>query len=838
MVVEDERLVAEDIAECLRSRGYEVCAICNNGADAIAAAHEHAPDLVMMDIVIQGEMDGINTATVLREELDIPVIFLTAYSQDGILERAKTVEPLGFVIKPFEESSLLSTVEMALHKGELDRDLKRSEEWFSTTLNSIGDGVIATDEKGNVKFLNQVAEDLCGWAYTEIAGMPIDDFFRIVNINSREKVDNPALKALETGKIIELEKDTNLIRKDGTEFPIEDSGAAIHNNKGELVGSVLVFRDVSEKKKAEGDVLRYQEHLEELVSQRTSELASRIEMERVVTEISSSLIGLSEQNFDAGVQDALQRVGEMLKLDGCSIYERKIVDGSLRYVPRNFWSGNEEMIEKLAIYPDGVEYAYATWRPVMERDGIIAIHDRETIPEDGIKERAMMERMGLRAIVVLPLSDEFPLKRVVSFLSQSAREWNDEDLVMLRMLARIFQNLMDRHELEERQRQLHEQLSQAQKLEAIGKLTGGIAHDFNNMLVPIMGYADSILSSVDSEMNREDIIEIRKAAESAAALTRQLLAFSRKQILVKKPIDLNALITNMQQLLVRVLGEDICFHLDLEENLPHIEADKSQLEQIVLNLCVNAGDAMPGGGNLKIRTFSGEDEAGRPVSKFQLSDDGCGIEKGQIENIFDPFFTTKGMDGTGLGLSVVLGVVDQHNGELDVQSEPGVGTSFTISIPSSRARSETGPVKPLPRKGVRDGGGRRVLLVEDEPAVLQFVKRALENRGFVIEAAETRSEAIETFDREKGNFDMIFTDAKLPDGTGIEVLEHVMKTHPEIPALISSGYTDDRALVDQARSRGVEFLQKPYALEKLHETVQEVLGEDRQQSGGEVALSG
>ena len=838
MVVEDERLVAEDIAECLRSRGYEVCAICNNGADAVAAAHEHNPDLVMMDIVIQGEMDGIDTAIVLREELEIPVIFLTAYSQEGILERAKTVEPLGYVVKPFEEGTLLSTVEMALHKNDLDQNLRRSKEWFSTTLEAIGDGVIATDEVGNVKFLNKVAEKLCGWKLEDITGRHIEEIFRILNVHSRKKVVNPALKALETGNIIELEKDTNLIRKDGTEFPIEDSGAPIYNSDREIVGSVLVFRDVTQKKKAEEEVRRYQGHLEELVEKRTRALASRIEMERVATEISADLIRLSEDTFDDGVNNALRRIGEMLQIDSCTIYEKVTIANELRYRPKYFWMGEKGNVENLEVLPDGAQDAYMVWLQQLESEGIVVINDLDSLPAEAASERELLESMEISSSVIIGLSDGSPPRLCASFANHSVRHWSEHDLVMFRMLAEILQNVMERREMETRQQKLREQLSQAQKLEAIGKLTGGIAHDFNNMLVPIMGYADSILAGTDSEMSKDDILEIRKAAESAAALTRQLLAFSRKQILVKKPVNLNGLVSDMKQMLTRLLGEDIQVHLDLEENLPHIEADRSQLEQVLLNLSLNARDAMSEGGKLTIQTFSGIDSKGVRTSQLKVTDTGCGMDEKQLEKIFDPFFTTKGMEGTGLGLSVVLGVIEQHDGEITVRSEPGKGTTFTISIASCDARSETTRVTLPKPQNKAEGCGRRILLVEDEPAVLLFVSRALSSQGYEIEAAECKTDAIEIFDREQGKFDMIFTDAKLPDGTGIEVLEHVLKTHPDIPALISSGYTDDRALVDQARGRGVEFLQKPYALDQLHSTVIDVIGEMNEPVAGEVALSG
>lgn len=836
MVVEDELLVAEDIAECLSLRGFEVVGIAKSSDEALTIAREHRPDLALMDIVIQGERDGIDTAAILRSELQIPVIFLTAYSQNGIIERAKAVEPLGYIIKPFEEGNLISTVEIALHKSRLDAALRKSEEWFSTTLNSIGDGVIATDEHARVKYLNQLAEILTGWSTEEASGRRIEEIFPIVNESTGAAVPNPAAEALESGQIRELANHTMLICRDGSQIAIDDSGAPIRSPEGKIVGAVLIFRDVTEKKNRDKEIFRYQQHLEDLVQERTAALTRRVELEREAIDISADLIRLNEETYDQGLNDALARIGRVLGLDGCGIYEEVRNDGMQKSLPVCLWTSSPEMLERVA-GEEPVEGDFPYWTDQLATEGQVIVRSMADLPACAAAEQALMTRMHLQSLVVLPLGPVQTLRWTISYSSHQPQSWCEEDIILFRMFGNVLKSVLERREFGANQRRLQEQLNQAQKLEAIGKLTGGIAHDFNNMLVPIIGYADSILSNSDPNQCLNDIVEIRKAAESAAALTRQLLAFSRKQILDKKPLCLNQLIRDKEGFLKRLLGEDIRFQIELAPELAPVEADHGQLEQVLMNLCVNARDAMPSGGLLRIRTRQGTDAQGLPTTMIEVVDSGCGIEKELLDKIFDPFFTTKGMHGTGLGLSVVLGVMDQHGGWAKAASELNRGTMFTVGLPSTANKPPAASEGNGSARIDTCGSGQRILLVEDEPAVLQFVSSALTKRGYEIVRANSKSVAIHAFDKGDQRFDLIFTDAKLPDGNGIEVLEHVFRHNPNMPALVSSGYTDDRALVEQAKRRGVEFLQKPYPLDLLYQTVHRILQQGSREIEDDVALN-
>lgn len=266
LIVEDNRVIAEDIKLSLNKMGYKVCAIIAYGEKLVSVAEEMKPDLVLMDIMLKGRMNGIDAARLLKDRFDIPVVYLTAYADEDILQRAKMSEPNGYIIKPFDEKDLKVAVEIALYKHHMERKLKESKEWFATTLSSIGDAVIATDSKGVVSFLNSVAEELTGWKEDEAIGKPLTEVFHIVNEFSREPVDDPVQKVIQTGLVVGLANHTVLISKDGRKLPIKDSGAPIQNNRGDLVGVVMVFQDITKARKTEIALKKSEAYYRSLIS--------------------------------------------------------------------------------------------------------------------------------------------------------------------------------------------------------------------------------------------------------------------------------------------------------------------------------------------------------------------------------------------------------------------------------------------------------------------------------------------------------------------------------------------------------------------------------------------
>lgn len=264
LVVEDESIVAEDIRRSLQNLGYKVSAVVSSGEKALKKVEEISPDIVLMDIVLQGEMDGIEAAEKIHSRFNIPVVYLTAYSDEKILERAKITEPFGYIIKPFKERELQINIEIALYKHKIEKKLRESEEWFSATLSSISDAVIATDSKGRVMFMNSVASFLTGWNLEDAKGKKVDEIYNIINEETGEQLENPITMATREGVVIGQAKNV-LIARNGTKIPVEDSGDPIRDEEGNIIGSVLVFRDITERRQAEEEIVTLKEFYESVL---------------------------------------------------------------------------------------------------------------------------------------------------------------------------------------------------------------------------------------------------------------------------------------------------------------------------------------------------------------------------------------------------------------------------------------------------------------------------------------------------------------------------------------------------------------------------------------------
>jgi len=385
---------------------------------------------------------------------------------------------------------------------------------------------------------------------------------------------------------------------------------------------------------------------------------------------------------------------------------------------------------------------------------------------------------------------------------------------------------------------LEAQLRQAQKMEAVGRLAGGIAHDFNNLLTAILGSADLLLDTLSPDApEREDLDEIRKAAKRAADLTRQLLAFSRQQVLAPQVLDVNALLTNLEKLLRRLIGEHIELRTALAPNVGAVQADPGQLEQVIVNLAVNARDAMPQGGQLTIETANAElDEAyaaehfpARPGSYVLLAvtDTGTGMDAQTKSHIFEPFFTTKEKGkGTGLGLATVYGIVKQSDGYIWVYSEPGHGTSFKIYLP--RVAEAPGPARPGFELSASVRGSETVFVVEDDEMVRALIRRMLETRGYTVLLAPHGDEALQLLERHPGRVDLLMTDVVMPGMSGRDLADRVAERRPGIKVLYLSGYTDDAIVRHGVLEPGIAFLQKPFSADALARKVREVLDSPRQ----------
>jgi PAS domain S-box-containing protein len=400
----------------------------------------------------------------------------------------------------------------------------------------------------------------------------------------------------------------------------------------------------------------------------------------------------------------------------------------------------------------------------------------------------------------------------------------------------VIQDITERKQAEEEKEKLQAQLSQSQKMESVGRLAGGVAHDFNNMLQAILGHAELALLKVGpDETLYADLKEIQKAAQRSADLTRQLLAFARKQTVAPRVLDLNETVEGMLKMLRRLIGEDIDLAWLPGSNIGPVFMDPSQMDQILANLCVNARDAIAGTGKITIETDSVSfdeaycaNHAGFIPGEFVMlavSDNGCGMDAGTLNHLFEPFFTTKDIGkGTGLGLATVYGAVSQNNGFVNVYSEPGHGTTFKIYLPLYAVRATPRPEQE--RAPAPAAGGETILLVEDEPAILKMTMLMLESMGYAIIAAATPGEAIRLAREHTGRIDLLMTDVVMPEMNGRELAVNLMSIYPDIRRLFMSGYTANVIAHQGVLDQGVHFIQKPFSMQVLSAKIREALNRE------------
>ena len=397
-------------------------------------------------------------------------------------------------------------------------------------------------------------------------------------------------------------------------------------------------------------------------------------------------------------------------------------------------------------------------------------------------------------------------------------------------------DITDRKESEREKNKLHKQLLQAQKLESIGTLAGGVAHDFNNILTVIMGLTQIVMNQTKkSNRNYNHLKNIYESGERAAKLTNQLLLFSRKQEMEFQILNVNKTISRLEKMLNRLIGENITIRNELAQNLWKINADETQIEQVITNLAVNARDAMPDGGRLRISTQNmiidknkahtiPDLEPGEYV-QISVEDTGKGIEKEILNKIFDPFFTTKGKsEGTGMGLSVVHGIIKEHNGQINVYSEPGEGTIFKIYLPAVQKQG-TAIKKNATAEKIDQfiGQGETILIVEDEKQVLTFLENMLDKYKYDYYSANNGEEALELFKDKKNQIDLLISDVVMTGIDGIALADQLKKQKPELKIILSSGYSNKKVLPGEIRKKGYQFIQKPYDSMELLKKVRKTL---------------
>jgi len=987
LVVEDEAIVAMEIEERLTVMGYHVVGTASKGENAMELARDLRPELVLMDIRLQGAVDGIAAAEEILRQFRIPVIFLTAYSEEATLERAKLAEPYGYILKPFDDREIKSAIEIALYKHQAEEEIRCLNRLFDV-LSQVNQSIARFDTREELLpnicrlVVERGAIDMAwiGWLDEDAARIyPVAHFLKQgFELDEDSPFAGPWSDHAETGESVRDGRPVicNECSRDSCIFPAEkrpvgmgfrSCGSFPFKFQGRVCGALNIcvakpgyFRtreielleevamDISfaldkiegdaQREQAEARVRRQNAILEGINRILLEALGSRAEKSigqiclSAAEEVTGSKFGfiaeidehgqlrnvaMSDPGWDVcGITDeaALRKLTSGMKTHG--LYGKVIKDG------KGFFTNNPGSHPHRVGLPPGHPPLHAFLGvPLMrggEVVGLIALGNREggysneemealesitPAMAEAFARRKTEEALALsraefeamfnsisdasifmdtqrRIVTVNPAframfgyepdqvrgrTTEFLYSGGAAYQELLQKSFNPGGTGVLSPLElscvrgdgtklltetlgmqvrdasgnvigllETHRDITERKRVEEEKERLETQLAQTRKIEAVGRLAGGVAHDFNNMLGVILGHTELAQSGTEPDDPRyPHLHEIQKAALRSANLTRQLLAFARRQTIALKVLDLNETVEGMLKMLRRLIGEDIDLKWQPGANLWRVKVDPSQVDQVLANLCVNARDSITGIGKLTIETGNvAFDEAHcAEHSDFMsgeyvllaVSDDGCGMDKETLNKVFEPFFTTKGVGkGTGLGLATVYGIVKQNNGFINVYSEPGMGTTFRIYLPRYTGKTDQ-PRKDSPAEPACSGQ-ETVLLVEDEPSILNMTSMMLRRQGYTVLTACTPGEAIRLAEEYAGEIHLLMTDVIMPEMNGRELAKSILLYHPGVKRLFMSGYTANVIAHHGVLDAGVDFIQKPFSSRDLAAKIREALG--------------
>jgi PAS domain S-box-containing protein len=772
-----------------------------------------------------------------------------------------------------EPAILLGEAEVP-ERAQWETELRGSEARKSAILETALDAIITVDPEGRILEFNRAAEEMFGYDRADITGRTVAD--TIVPDSLREAHHRGLARYLVTGEAAVIGKRVELVgrRADGSEFPVELSITTVQLDRRRLFTAYL--RDITARKQAE-DALRSSEERFRALVENSSDGICLVDRQGVILYSSPSSIRVlgwppearkgrpafdfvhpdDVDRFRAFFAHCLESRGVPVTVEVRGLHQdggwrlvevvaanhlddpavgavvvnyrdvtlRRRAEDSVREAARQFRAVFDGALDAMVIADDEGRYvevnAAACGLYGLSRSALLGhwIGDYAAPGVDVAATWAAFRREG-RAKGELRIVRPDGRIRELEFAASA-------DFLPGSHLA-VFRDITQR-------RQLEEQLRQAQKIEAVGRLAGGVAHDFNNLLNVITGYGQMVFRRLPDGPEREKTKAILQAAERAAGLTRQLLAFSRKQVLEPKVLDLNAVVGGMDEMLRRLIGEDIELHTQLAPSLGRTKADPGQLEQVLMNLVVNARDAMPRGGRLTLQTANAvmddtyiRDHLGaRPGRYVMLAvcDNGLGMDPETQKHIFEPFFTTKEKGkGTGLGLATVYGIVKQSEGYIWVESAPGAGTTVKVYLPRVEAEPAAEEVRrpAVPEELPR--GTETVLLVEDEDMVRRMTREVLEGAGYRVLEASSGFEALRVSAGHDGNLDLLLTDVVMPGMSGRELSERLAPVRPTMKVLYMSGHTDDAIFHHGVTQAGTGFLQKPFTPDALERRVRELLG--------------
>jgi two-component system, cell cycle sensor histidine kinase and response regulator CckA len=800
--------------------GYKEEELIGNPVHVVFPATEETLNERKLDELIKGdELKNYETYLKTKDGKKIPILFNGSVMKD----------------KEGNIDCIVCTTRETNGHRLVEEASRRSEERYRTILDSIQDGYFEVDLAGNFTFVNDAACRNLGYSRDELIGMNNRQY---TDKENAKKVFQAFTELYKTGEPIKA-LDYEIIRKDGTNAFTEISVSLVRNSEGKPIGFRGVNRNVTERKRAEEALKKSEEEAKRLAQ----ENATMAEIGRI---ISSTL------NIEEVYERFAEEVRRVLPFDRVSV---NTMNPDRTSITIAYAFG-------IKVGPIQVGDALPLDDPFKEnivnrRSSVLNQTEDESELAKGYPNLVPHFRAGLRSMMTVPLISKDEVIGILHIQSLKPNAYTESDVRLAERVGNEIagaianaQLFAERKQAEEGKALLQEQLRQSQKMESIGQLAGGVAHDFNNILTVIHGYSELVINSLDpTNPIREDVKEIKAAAERASGLTRQLLAFSRKQVLQPKVIDLNALVSNMVKMLRRMISEGIELNTLWADDLGRVKADQGQIEQVMLNLAVNARDAMPNGGKLTIETADVEldqDYADLHLSvvpgsyvMLSVSDTGVGMTPEVRERVLEPFFTTKEKGkGTGLGLSTVYGIVKQSGGNIWIYSEPGQGSTFKIYLP--RVEEEVDSMLQSSVVGNKpQQGSETILLVEDEKMVRNLALTILKRQGYNVLEAEDGEMALRIVQKHNGNpIHLVLTDVVMPGMSGHELSDHLKAQCPEMKVIFMSGYTDESIIEKHGlMAPGINFIQKPFQPDALVRKIRSVLDRPRPRQGQQVPKS-
>jgi PAS domain S-box-containing protein len=819
LIVEDEGIVATDIQERLTAMGYQTVGWADDAARAIAMTEVQRPDIVLMDIRLPGPRDGIQAAEEIGRRFRIPVVFLTAYSEEATLERAKLAQPFGYILKPFNDRELKSTIEIALYKHTTERKIRRLNRLLDV-LGQVNQAIMRLRsreellpaicslvvERGAVElawisWLDQETSEITTAAYLETQSADVDA--SNICVDGGSKYTDISARAIREGKPVVCNATGS--RADGQDSGISQDSPCLHSCasfplrfQGQVRGALGLCVD-------ESDFFR----------QREISL-----LKEMAIDISYAL-----DRIDADM--ARDRLTEQLKHQ--SLFLRTLID-AMPY----------------PVFYKDVQYRYLGCNKAFERflgirrDDFIGKTVHEVWPRDLAEkyqqtDRELLENPNPTSQVISGVVETSGGVRYdVLFHKAVFRNWDGS----IGGIISVVEDLTERKRAEQDRARVDAQLRQAQKMEALGNLAGGISHDFNNILSIIIGNTEIALwNIVKGSAEAHNMQLVLGAAKRAADLVQQILTFSRRNEPEKKPVE----VAHIVQEALKMIRASLPSTIEIKQHVDSravVLADGSQLHQVILNLCSNAAQAMQDQGDIlevcledavpdgQANPIDAEPALGKYV-QLTVRDKGGGIDPRIVDRIFDPFFTTKKQGaGTGLGLAVAHGIVKSHGGTIEVDNRPGEGATFRVLLPvmDSSSQLEAEIQTPLPR------GRERILIVDDEPEVAIVAQKMLVNLGYEAYSQTNSIEALKIFRLHlpEKPFDLVLTDLTMPHLTGLDLAGKLLSLQPDLPIVLCTGY-QEKINAEEAKGFGIrKLLLKPFAIQALAVIIRQVLDENIQ----------